>query len=157
MRAGLAALPRLGVRGEWWAGDPGSTETLPVPARGEVVDLGRATVLEGTGPAAAGSFATREDRSGRALAVTGCVSPRARWWFAGAGAALDHESVLSLTNVVLGLVPLVSLVFGTMYLYHAREFIQMMLAQPVGRRANGGVVGDVELLGADGGPRSGHR
>lgn len=99
VRAGLAALPRLGVRGEWWAGDPGSTETLPVPARGEVVDLGRATVLEGTGPAAAGSFATREDRSGRALGVTGCVSPRARWWFAGAGAALDHESVLSLTNV----------------------------------------------------------
>jgi Cu-processing system permease protein len=44
------------------------------------------------------------------------------------------RAVLSLTNVVLGLVPLVSIVFGTMYLYHAREFVQMMLAQPVGRR-----------------------
>jgi Cu-processing system permease protein len=32
-------------------------------------------------------------------------------------------------------VPLVSIVFGTMYLYHAREFIEMMLAQPVGRRS----------------------
>ena len=36
---------------------------------------------------------------------------------------------------ILGLVPLVSVIFGTMYLYHAREFIQMMLAQPVGRRS----------------------
>jgi Cu-processing system permease protein len=46
-----------------------------------------------------------------------------------------ERAVLSLINVVLGLVPLVSLIFGTMYLYHAREFIQMMLAQPVGRRS----------------------
>lgn len=44
------------------------------------------------------------------------------------------RAVLSLANVVLGLVPLVSIIFGTMYLYHAREFIQLMLAQPVGRR-----------------------
>ena len=51
--------------------------------------------------------------------------------FGGTGA----RAVLSLANVVLGLVPLVSIVFGTMYLYHAREFIQMRLAQPVGRRA----------------------
>jgi Cu-processing system permease protein len=43
--------------------------------------------------------------------------------------------VLSLTNVVLLLIPLVSLVFGSMHLYHAREFIELMLAQPVGRRA----------------------
>ena len=42
--------------------------------------------------------------------------------------------VLSLTNVVLALVPLVGLVFGTMHVYHAREFIEMMLAQPIGRR-----------------------
>ena len=50
--------------------------------------------------------------------------------FGGSGA-----TVMSLTNVVLALVPLVSVVFGTMYLYHAREFIQMMLAQPVGRHS----------------------
>ncbi|MFN8651778.1 MAG: ABC transporter permease subunit [Gemmatimonadales bacterium] len=43
--------------------------------------------------------------------------------------------VLSLLNVVLILVPLVSLMFGTMYLYNAREFIELLLAQPVGRRA----------------------
>lgn len=50
--------------------------------------------------------------------------------FGGSGARV----VLSLTNVVLALVPLVGLVFGTMHVYHAREFIEMMLAQPIGRR-----------------------
>ena len=50
--------------------------------------------------------------------------------FGGSGSRV----VLSLTNVVLALVPLVSLVFGTMHIYHAREFIELMLAQPVSRR-----------------------
>jgi Cu-processing system permease protein len=36
-------------------------------------------------------------------------------------------------NVVLLLIPLVSIVFGTMYLYHAREFTELLLAQPVRR------------------------
>lgn len=98
-RAGLAPLPRLGARGEWRAGTPGSTKTLPVPVRGEVVGLGSATVLEATGMAAAGAHASRADSSAGALAVAGCVSPRARWWFVGAGAGLDHDSVLSLANV----------------------------------------------------------
>ncbi|MBP6669351.1 MAG: ABC transporter permease subunit [Gemmatimonadales bacterium] len=43
--------------------------------------------------------------------------------------------VLSLLNLVLILVPLVALVFGTLYLYSAREFIELLLAQPVGRGA----------------------
>lgn len=43
------------------------------------------------------------------------------------------RAVLSLMNVVLVLVPLVSIVFGTMYLYGARDFIELLLAQPVGR------------------------
>ena len=43
--------------------------------------------------------------------------------------------VLSLMNVVLLLVPLVSVIFGTMYLYHSREFMVMLLAQPVDRRS----------------------
>jgi Cu-processing system permease protein len=41
---------------------------------------------------------------------------------------------LSLVSVVLFLVPLVSLVFGTVYLYNAREFIELLLAQPINRR-----------------------
>jgi Cu-processing system permease protein len=45
------------------------------------------------------------------------------------------RAVLSLMNVVLIVVPLVSVVFGTMHLYGSREFIELLLAQPVGRRA----------------------
>lgn len=99
VRAGLAALPRLGTRGEWRAGAPGMTTRLRVPARGEVVDLDGGTVLAATGVAAAGAFASRADTRGGALAVTSCVPPRARWWFVGAGAGLDHDSVLTLSNV----------------------------------------------------------
>jgi Cu-processing system permease protein len=43
------------------------------------------------------------------------------------------RAVLSLMNVVLAVVPLVSVVFGTMYLYGSRNFIQLLLAQPVAR------------------------
>ncbi len=45
------------------------------------------------------------------------------------------QAVLSLLNVVLILLPLVSLLFGALYLYNARDFTEMMLAQPVGRGA----------------------
>lgn len=44
------------------------------------------------------------------------------------------KALLSLINVVLLLVPLVAVVFGTMYLYHARDFVLLLLAQPVRRR-----------------------
>jgi Cu-processing system permease protein len=49
--------------------------------------------------------------------------------FGGTG----ERALLSLVNVVLLLLPLVSVVFGTLYVYHAREFIELLLAQPVGR------------------------
>jgi Cu-processing system permease protein len=51
--------------------------------------------------------------------------------FGGTGA----RALLSLVNVVLLLIPLVSVVFGTLYVYNAREFIELLLAQPVGRGA----------------------
>lgn len=51
--------------------------------------------------------------------------------FGGGG----ERAMLSLLNVVLLLLPLVSVVFGTLYVYHAREFVEMLLAQPVGRGA----------------------
>ena len=51
--------------------------------------------------------------------------------FGGGGS----RAVLSLLNVVLVFVPLVSIVFGAMYLYGARDFIELLLAQPVGRTA----------------------
>jgi Cu-processing system permease protein len=71
---------------------------------------------------------------------------RSRWllgyagFFAVATWALlrfsDNESkaLLSLVNVVLLVVPLANLVFGAMYLYGAREFVELLLAQPVRRR-----------------------
>jgi Cu-processing system permease protein len=43
------------------------------------------------------------------------------------------RALVDLTNVVLLVIPLVTIVFGTMYLYSAREFIELLLAQPVGR------------------------
>ena len=48
----------------------------------------------------------------------------------GGGSA---QVMLSLLNVVLLLIPLVCMVFGTMYLYNAREFTELMLSQPVRR------------------------
>lgn len=41
--------------------------------------------------------------------------------------------ILSLMNIVLVIIPLVSIVFGTMYLYHSREFIELLLSQPIKR------------------------
>ena len=43
------------------------------------------------------------------------------------------KAQLSLVSVVLFVVPLVAIVFGTVYLYNAREFIELILAQPVNR------------------------
>ena len=45
----------------------------------------------------------------------------------------DSKALLSLSNVVLLVVPLANVVFGTMYLYGSREFVELLLAQPVRR------------------------
>ena len=72
---------------------------------------------------------------------------RNRWVLAYAGVLLiltetlfrlggdGQRVVLSLLNLVLIFVPLVALTFGTLYLYTAREFIELLLAQPIGRGA----------------------
>lgn len=44
------------------------------------------------------------------------------------------KAQLSLVSLVLFVVPLIAIVFGTVYLYNAREFIELILAQPVNRR-----------------------
>jgi Cu-processing system permease protein len=51
------------------------------------------------------------------------------FWFGGTG----PQVVLSMLNVVLLVVPLVSLVFGTIHVYASREFVELLLAQPVSR------------------------
>jgi Cu-processing system permease protein len=45
-----------------------------------------------------------------------------------------NKALLSLTSVTLFIVPLVALVFGTVFLDDAREFTELLLAQPVTRR-----------------------
>lgn len=50
---------------------------------------------------------------------------------------LDSDSgkiVLSLLNIVLIVIPLISIVFTTIHFYNSYEFIELMLAQPVNRR-----------------------
>ena len=50
---------------------------------------------------------------------------------------LDTDSskvILSLMNIALMVVPLVSVVFTTIHFYNSYEFIELMLAQPVDRR-----------------------
>lgn len=50
---------------------------------------------------------------------------------------LDSDTgkvILSLMNIVLMVVPLVSVVFSTIHFYNSYEFIELMLAQPVNRR-----------------------
>lgn len=71
---------------------------------------------------------------------------RSRWlgayalFFAFAAWALfrfsdtGQKALLSLVNVALFVVPLASIVFGAMYLYASREFVELMLAQPVARK-----------------------
>ena len=52
------------------------------------------------------------------------------FWFGGTG----PQVLLSLLNLVLLVVPLVALVFGTIHVYASREFVELLLAQPVPRR-----------------------
>jgi len=48
----------------------------------------------------------------------------------------DSDQVsLSLMNIVLFVIPLVSIVFGTMFFYNSREFIELLLSQPISRAA----------------------
>jgi Cu-processing system permease protein len=71
---------------------------------------------------------------------------RSRWlvayglFFAFAAWALlrfsdtEQKALISLVSLVLFVVPLASVVFGAVYLYASREFVELMLAQPVARR-----------------------
>lgn len=90
---------------------PGGAVTAgPVDATGRRVDITRGGLsrvsadggpaVDATGGYAAGLFGFRVDEvSGRTLGVSACPAPRARWWFTGAGAGLDHSSFLLIANV----------------------------------------------------------
>ena len=46
----------------------------------------------------------------------------------------SSKAVMSLTNIVLIVVPLVSMVFSTIHWYNSYEFIELMLTQPLSRK-----------------------
>lgn len=43
------------------------------------------------------------------------------------------KTVVSLLHVILLVVPLISIVFGTIHYYNSREFVELLLAQPIRR------------------------
>ncbi|MCE2613964.1 ABC transporter permease [Flavobacteriaceae bacterium D16] len=43
------------------------------------------------------------------------------------------KAVITLMNIIVVLVPLISTIFGIMYYYNSREFIELLLAQPLKR------------------------
>ena len=44
------------------------------------------------------------------------------------------KALISLMNIVILLIPAASIIYGAMYFYDSREFMEMLLAQPVGRK-----------------------
>lgn len=46
-----------------------------------------------------------------------------------------QAAVASLLNIVVILVPLIATVFGAIYFYHSREFIELLLSQPIRRQS----------------------
>jgi hypothetical protein len=104
-----APLPGLGARGTIRYGEPGaelSEADQHSPARGELLEVGPGEeppaffAVEATGQLAAGLFTHQQDvENGSTLALSPCASPRAEWWFTGAGGSLDHTSELVLSNV----------------------------------------------------------
>ncbi|MDQ6830796.1 MAG: ABC transporter permease, partial [Gemmatimonadota bacterium] len=77
-------------------------------------------------------YQLRDVARSRWLAAYTLFFATASWALLQFGGAGDR-ALLSLLNVVLFVVPLVTIVFGTIYLYNAREFIELLLAQPVRR------------------------
>ena len=45
----------------------------------------------------------------------------------------ESKALLSLLNIILIVVPLVSMVFATIHYYNSYEFIELMLSQPMSR------------------------
>ena len=43
------------------------------------------------------------------------------------------KSIVSMMNIIIVLIPLISTIFGTIYNYNSREFTELLLAQPVKR------------------------
>jgi len=46
-----------------------------------------------------------------------------------------EKGLLSLLNIILFIVPLISIIFSTIYFYNSSEFIELMVSQPIKRRS----------------------
>lgn len=44
-----------------------------------------------------------------------------------------NKVIVSLNNIILVLTPLIGILFGTMYYYSSKEFVELLLAQPISR------------------------
>src|SRR6478672_1786774 len=47
----------------------------------------------------------------------------------------NSKGLLSLLNIILIVVPLVSLIFSTIYVYNSAEFIELLVSQPLKRKS----------------------
>lgn len=47
----------------------------------------------------------------------------------------SSKGLLSLLNIILIVVPLVSIIFSTIYMYNSAEFIELLLSQPLKRKS----------------------
>lgn len=45
------------------------------------------------------------------------------------------KALLSLSNIVLLFVPLISMIYGVLYMYQSREFVELLLSQPLERKS----------------------
>ncbi len=45
------------------------------------------------------------------------------------------KAMLSISNIMLLFIPLVSMIYGVLFLYQSREFIELLLAQPLNRKS----------------------
>lgn len=50
--------------------------------------------------------------------------------FGGGGS----ETLLSLSNIMLLFIPLVGMIYGILYIYQSREFVELLLTQPIDRK-----------------------
>src|SRR5215510_12395229 len=46
----------------------------------------------------------------------------------------SSKGLLSLLNIILIIVPLVSIIFSTIYIYNSAEFIELLVSQPLRRK-----------------------
>lgn len=105
LNARVAGLGTGGTARYSATGEAGAAGAVPV-RRGALTTLdaptapAAASVLRAEGPVAAGTATWQVDRGSTdpTLAVQECSSPAAEWWFTGAGAGLDHQSTLVMTN-----------------------------------------------------------